>query len=670
MSTVSDTLSCKRVSGTNKFKMYVKYTITSHPETRSWDITAELWGARTNKGYVTQGHGKFSLGLNGDKNTVSNKAYTFRDDPVKVLTHSATISETSSGSGKCRFTVTAVGASFEFSLDANVALPIVDVTPPELSAWISGVSTSGATVNAQASHPTYDLATVEYYLDDVLQSTATPTGNTYTGAALFTDVSPQTTHIAKVIVTSGNGMTETVELAFVTEYVPATGVTADPIALTVNETKQATYDLAPTDSNELPHYTVLNSKIATVDSLGYVTGHKIGATTLTIAFDSVSVDVTVTVTRATYYDRSQRTYIRAFDSRESKFNTGGLGTLMPTVCKITEKLNGDYSLTLEHPRDPYGKYLRLQTQNIIECPTPRGMDLFRIKKTDDTDPDKIVVNAEHLTYDAIDNLCRNCKPKNVTGIDAAAQLQKSLVYSSDIAISSDIKTKGTAEWDMINPSAALLGTDEKSFVSIFGGEAYRYRDTLTMRQRIGSDNAFIIRYRKNTSSARMTTDDSKVVTRLYLSGQDSESKVLMLDSPVDADNINDFPHPICEYRTFSDIRVGKKDSDGKIVYKNAAAVKKALKEKGLSLFAEGLNKPSCTLTVNLVMIEETAEFSDYKALLLIGLGDAGKCVLRDGTSVDLRMTEYTYDAIARKYLSVTLGDTRETLIDYINKGAK
>ncbi len=70
------------------------------------------------------------------------------------------------------------------------------------------------------------------------------------------------------------------------------------------------------------------------------------------------------------------------------------------------------------------------------------------------------------------------------------------------------------------------------------------------------------------------------------------------------------------------------------------------------------------------MIEETAEFSDYKALLLIGLGDAGKCVLRDGTSVDLRMTEYTYDAIARKYLSVTLGDTRETLIDYINKGAK
>ena len=117
-------------------------------------------------------------------------------------------------------------------------------------------------------------------------------------------------------------------------------------------------------------------------------------------------------------------------------------------------------------------------------------------------------------------------------------------------------------------------------------------------------------------------------------------------------------------------KVGAKDEDGNVLYKNKTAVQTALKEKALSMFNEGISQPKCTLTVNIVAIEDTDEFNSYKALLLAGIGDSGRCTFRDGSSAVLRMTGYSYNALTRRYESVTLGDARETIVDTINKLTK
>ena len=52
----------------------------------------------------------------------------------------------------------------------------------------------------------------------------------------------------------------------------------------------------------------------------------------------------------------QYEYISVYKSDETDFSHNGIRILCPTECKITEVLNGEYSLTLTHPFDDLGNW--------------------------------------------------------------------------------------------------------------------------------------------------------------------------------------------------------------------------------------------------------------------------------------------------------------------------
>ena len=52
------------------------------------------------------------------------------------------------------------------------------------------------------------------------------------------------------------------------------------------------------------------------------------------------------------------------------FSTNGLGPVSPSSCTVTETLNGEWELTLEHPFDTQGKWRRLIEGNILRAPVP------------------------------------------------------------------------------------------------------------------------------------------------------------------------------------------------------------------------------------------------------------------------------------------------------------
>ena len=65
----------------------------------------------------------------------------------------------------------------------------------------------------------------------------------------------------------------------------------------------------------------------------------------------------------------QRAYITVHDksTQQSNFSNNGLAILQPTVCRITEVLNGTYELYMEHPiidGDPRVNYIKVD--NIIK----------------------------------------------------------------------------------------------------------------------------------------------------------------------------------------------------------------------------------------------------------------------------------------------------------------
>lgn len=79
-------------------------------------------------------------------------------------------------------------------------------------------------------------------------------------------------------------------------------------------------------------------------------------------------------------------------------------------------------------------------------------------------------------------------------------------------------------------------------------------------------------------------------------------------------------------------------------------------------FDKGCDLPNVTLTVEFIDVTETEEYKQYTFLQSIFLGDAVRVIARGiGVSVAMRMTEYSYDCLTRKYLTMTLGTVADTL---------
>lgn len=59
-----------------------------------------------------------------------------------------------------------------------------------------------------------------------------------------------------------------------------------------------------------------------------------------------------------------------YKPKEKEFKGNGICVLSPSSCTVHEVGGGEYELELEHPFDPYGKYLMLAEDYIIRAPVP------------------------------------------------------------------------------------------------------------------------------------------------------------------------------------------------------------------------------------------------------------------------------------------------------------
>ena len=79
-------------------------------------------------------------------------------------------------------------------------------------------------------------------------------------------------------------------------------------------------------------------------------------------------------------------------------------------------------------------------------------------------------------------------------------------------------------------------------------------------------------------------------------------------------------------------------------------------------FDEGCDLPTVTLKVDFINCADTEEYRQYGFLQNIFLGDAVRVLVKKlGISVSMRMTQYAYDCLTRRYTSVTLGTVADTL---------
>ena len=205
----------------------------------------------------------------------------------------------------------------------------------------------------------------------------------------------------------------------------------------------------------------------------------------------------------------------------------------------------------------------------------------------------------------------------------------------------------------INPVEALLG--EGGAVEMFGGELARDWYDVFVVGRVGTDSDVQIRQGKNLLGIIYDVDETDVITRILPTGETEDGELLYLDELyIDSPNIGSYPHPKWYHLQVSDAKVSDELS--------VPAVKNKLRAEAQKLLDSGCDLPTVTLDVDFINVKDTVEYAAYTPLTDIFIGDTVTVIVEKlGVAVALRMTQYTYDCLLKRYTSVTLGTASTTM---------
>ena len=273
--------------------------------------------------------------------------------------------------------------------------------------------------------------------------------------------------------------------------------------------------------------------------------------------------------------------------------------------------------------------------------------------------DKVTVYARHIFYDLLDNMVKSLKPSpSAVGASVVQNLSGACLSSHDFSFYSDlISTAEDVEWENINPVEAMLG--ENGLVSKYGAELARDWYDVFLVRRVGNNTDVSIREKKNLTGISYDVDETDVVTRIMPTGEDADGNILYLpELYIDSPNLNAYTHPKWIHLPVSEAKEVTDGDEPKSKTQCYAEMRKAAQDE----YAKGCDLPTITLKVDFVNCSDAEEYRQYAALTDIFLGDSVRVIARRiGVEVSMRMTQYTYDCMTKKYTSVTLGTASDAL---------
>lgn len=353
--------------------------------------------------------------------------------------------------------------------------------------------------------------------------------------------------------------------------------------------------------------------------------------------------------------------IQIYDPGNTKFDFNGDVTLDPYSCECTMILNDAWSLELEAPIDEDEKFKHIVKEAVISAPTPiSDKQLFRIYDTEKTD-DSITAIALPVFCDSKDDhALLDVRPTGKNGQQALDILCAGSKYSGE----SDITKAATAYYVRKNLMEAINGDIDQSFVNRWGGEILYDNYKIIINQRVGGNYGARAEFGYNLEGIKEHVDMSSVVTRIIpvaYNGYTLEGKAPWVDSP----NIKKYQKIYTRTIEFSEVKL-KEDStdDDENACNTLEELRNRLIEECQKQYAAGIDLPEITYEVDVISLEGTEEYKDYKDLEKIGLGDDVKCshhVL--DIEITARATELVYDCINRRNKKVKLGKFTKTAFD-------
>lgn len=349
--------------------------------------------------------------------------------------------------------------------------------------------------------------------------------------------------------------------------------------------------------------------------------------------------------------------IQIYSVNNTNYEKNG-DTLLPSSASVHVILNGAWEAELTHPLDKEGRWKNIVEEAVVKMPSFNGDQLFRIKAVEKQDSG-VTATMEPIFYDAMnDCFLEDVRPNGDNGQTALAKM---LSPNNKYSASSNITKTATAYYQYVNFLEALNGDLDQSFIKRWGGEILFDDYTVIVNSHVGGDYGAELRYGKNIPKNGMSfdVDNRDIVTRIYPKAY--EGRMMSNNGHVDSPLINNYPTVKAATMTFenvklsSDIQGDPEDTD--IVCDSQAELDQALTELCEAQFSEGLDKPKVTISVDMVLLQNTEQYKDVKNLEEVSLGDTVRIYNRHlGIMSEARIIELEYDAIRKKVSSVVIGD--------------
>lgn len=351
--------------------------------------------------------------------------------------------------------------------------------------------------------------------------------------------------------------------------------------------------------------------------------------------------------------------IQLYVQGNTDYEKNGDLVLFPSLCEITQILNGSWMLELELPVVG-NNHLLVKESCVISAPAPNGTtQLFRIYEVVRNETYIIAYAMPIFMQAAYDCFLTDVRPTNKTGQQSLDILMAGTQYSG----TSDITSVNTAYYINKTLIEALQSDDDNSFLNRWGGEIYYNNFQITINERIGADNGMKAKFGWNLAGIQQRVNMQNVVTRIVPIAYNGYG----LPSPgyVDSPKINDYPFVRVRVIKYDDIRL-QEDVTGTEMegYATLAELQQALTERVQSEFEAGIDLPEISYTVNIVDLSKTEQYKDVSNLVKVNLGDTVHCENeRLGIETEARCTELIWDCIHERVKELKLGQYE----DYFSK---
>lgn len=350
-----------------------------------------------------------------------------------------------------------------------------------------------------------------------------------------------------------------------------------------------------------------------------------------------------------------------YESNTTSFTTNGLGRLTDCIlCVVQEVINGVYELEMTYPIDG-AHYSLIQEHRILYVPhddtkAKQPFEIYRISRPING---KVTVNAWHISYRLRKMVCKPFKADSAS--DAMSGIESNIVGSNPFTFASTgVSTSATMNPTVPVAVKSLMGGMKGSVIDTFGGEWEYDHFVCTLKNRRGIDTNVSIRYGKNLTDIKKTSDVTDLWSGIipYWAGveEDGSETAVWYDGIIYSPARQDYPYDM----------VIAADASADFETEPTQAQLRSWGQSYVSSHAKSAIPTS--IDVSFIELWQTEEYKNVSALQRLGIGDTVH-VYYDKLGVDntARIVSYRYNVLLERYDSMTLGNVRASFVSAVRE---